>query len=232
MILFHAIAATIGPFIIQGYSKIEGLDGASVFFYKTDTTTGVTTTNSIIEAMQDGSFSLQMGDGTVMVGVNATDGILSCQILNALTVQSAGDVTITSSGNFVTSAGGVSVTGVIATTDGDITTGTGGITAGGDRGVASSGPIVINAPGYGLQLKEGANCVMGITNLTGGSVVIPTSSVTANSRIFLTRQEGGVLANVGNIGVTARSSGNSFTVTSVNVLDTETFVWVIVEPAP
>ncbi len=83
--------------------------------------------------------------------------------------------------------------------------------------------------GMGFKIKEGTNAAMGLATLVGGTLVVNTTKVTANSRIFLTGQ-GGNVANLGTYNVTARTAGTSFTITSSNVLDTNTVAWQIVEP--
>lgn len=92
------------------------------------------------------------------------------------------------------------------------------------------GDVKIGTVGSGLYIKEGANATMGTGTLVGGTLVVSTTKVTANSRIFL-QSEGGTVTNLGTMYISARSAGTSFTVTSSNILDTQTFVWVIVEPA-
>lgn len=97
----------------------------------------------------------------------------------------------------------------------------GRITAGGD--------LKLEAVGGGVYLKEGTNATMGTATLSGGTVTVSTTKVTANSRIFLTPQGGG--ANRGFVVVSARTAGTSFTILSNNVLDTNDVAWLIVEPA-
>lgn len=83
----------------------------------------------------------------------------------------------------------------------------------------------------GLYVKEGTNATMGVATLVAGSVVVSTTKVTANSRIQITIQALGTVTVPTVIGVTARTAGTSFTITSANVLDTSTIAWMIVEPA-
>lgn len=90
--------------------------------------------------------------------------------------------------------------------------------------------IKLNTAGNGLYVKEGANATMGTATLAAGTVVVNTTKVTANSRIFLTIN-GGTLTNVGAIYVSARTAGTSFTVSSLNILDASSFAWMIVEPS-
>jgi hypothetical protein len=91
--------------------------------------------------------------------------------------------------------------------------------------------IKANVVGKGFYVKEGSNATMGIATLVAGTVTVATTKVTANSRIFLTRQTtAGTLGT--SIDVTARVAGTSFTITSNgSVLDTSTVAWMIVEPA-
>ena len=68
----------------------------------------------------------------------------------------------------------------------------------------------------------------GTAVLTAGTVTPTATTVTANTRIFLTSQaDGGV---PGWLRVTARSVGASFTITSSSATDTSTVAYLIVEP--
>lgn len=91
-----------------------------------------------------------------------------------------------------------------------------------------SGDVGINTAGKGLQVKEGSNAKMGLATLTAGSVVVSTTAVTANSRIFITEQATG--GTPGFVRVSARTAGTSFTITSSSGTDTSTVAWMIVEP--
>lgn len=92
----------------------------------------------------------------------------------------------------------------------------------------SSGNVQLKSLGGGLQITEGANASMGRATLVGGTVVVSTTKVTANSRIFLTAQNSG--GTPGFVRVSARSAGVSFTILSSNALDTSDIAWMIVEP--
>ncbi len=82
--------------------------------------------------------------------------------------------------------------------------------------------------GRGLQIQEGTNARMGTAVLTAGAVTVANTSVTANSRIFLTSQADG--GTPGFLRVSARSAGVSFTITSGSGADTSTVAYLIVEP--
>lgn len=81
-----------------------------------------------------------------------------------------------------------------------------------------------------LSVREtGADARMGLATLTAGSVVVNTTAVTANSRIFLAAQAAG--GTPGALRVNARTPGASFTISSSSGTDTSIVAWLIVEPA-
>lgn len=68
----------------------------------------------------------------------------------------------------------------------------------------------------------------GVVTLTAGSAVVADTSVTANSLIFLTAQTTG--GTPGFLGVSTRTPGTSFTITSSSGTDTSTVAYQIFEP--
>jgi hypothetical protein len=96
---------------------------------------------------------------------------------------------------------------------------------------AFTGNLVLGTAGNGLYIKEGTNATMGVTALVGGTKVVSTTKVTANSRIKLGIQALGTVAAPKAVGVTARTPGTSFTITSADGTDTSTISWEIIEPA-
>lgn len=100
--------------------------------------------------------------------------------------------------------------------------------------VLGGSSILADVEASTLELSQGliideTNERMGIATLSGGTVVVNSSSVTANSRIFLTIN-GGTLTNVGTPYVSTRTVGTSFTITSTNASDVSDVAWVIIEP--
>ncbi len=93
----------------------------------------------------------------------------------------------------------------------------------------ASGDLIAGTVGKGLKIKEGVNARMGVATLVTGAAVVPTTAVTAISRIFLTGDADG--GTVGFPRVSGRIAGTSFSITSGNALDTSTVAWLIVEPA-
>ena len=120
------------------------------------------------------------------------------------------------------------------TTTGTLTT-AGGISYGSTKslygGAANfASNVTLSTAGSGVLVKEGSNATMGTAVLVGGTVVVSTTKVTANSRIFLTVQTSG--GTVGSEYISARTAATSFTITSTSGSDTSTVAWFIVEPAP
>ena len=71
---------------------------------------------------------------------------------------------------------------------------------------------------------------MGIVTLVGGTATVATTAALTNSRIFLTVQ-GGTLTNVGDVYISSRVNATSFTITSLNILDTSDVAWLILDNA-
>ena len=87
----------------------------------------------------------------------------------------------------------------------------------------------ISTAGKGLRVREGANAKMGTAVLNGSTeVTVPTTAVTASSRVFLTVNAPG--GTVGAPYVSSRSAGASFGIRSTNAADTSTVAWLIIEP--
>jgi hypothetical protein len=112
---------------------------------------------------------------------------------------------------------------------GGITVSGGGVTFAPNIPLTVNGNIDISGAGYGLEIKEGANCKQGTAVLNGTTaVVVANTSVTANSRIFLTiNTPGGTPASPY---VSAVSAGVSFSIKSTGASDTSTVAYLINEP--
>jgi hypothetical protein len=91
-----------------------------------------------------------------------------------------------------------------------------------------TGNLTLGAAGNKINITEGANASCGVVTLVAGVATVNTTAVTANSRIFLTRQTtSGTLGT--SVDVTARVAGTSFTITSNgSILDTSTVAWLII----
>lgn len=88
-----------------------------------------------------------------------------------------------------------------------------------------SGPVQST---NGFNITEQTNGRMGVATMVAGTIEVANTSVTANSRIFLTVQAAG--GTQGHLSIT-RTAGTSFTITSTSNLDTSTVAWEIKEPA-
>lgn len=98
--------------------------------------------------------------------------------------------------------------------------------------INAAGHISVTVAGKGLKVKEGSNARMGVSGaMTAGTITISTTAVGATSRIFLTPQTLGTITRPAAVGVTARTPGTSFVITSSDNTDTSTVAWLIVDPA-
>lgn len=89
----------------------------------------------------------------------------------------------------------------------------------------------LGTAGGGLAIAEGAGATSGVATLVAGTVTVNTDKVAANSRIQLTVQSLGTVADPKPVAVTARVAGTSFTIRSSDATDTSVVAWVIVSPA-
>lgn len=76
--------------------------------------------------------------------------------------------------------------------------------------------------------STGTAPICGKATLSSGTVTVNTTSVTADSIILLTPQNGG---STGDVYISARTAGTSFTITSSNGADAREIGWLIVEKA-
>lgn len=94
---------------------------------------------------------------------------------------------------------------------------------------SDAGDVIVATAGKGLKVAEGLNAKQGTATLVAGAVTVANTSVTINSRIFLTSNADG--GTPGFLRVSARVAGTSFTITSSSGTDTSTVAWEIFEPA-
>lgn len=89
------------------------------------------------------------------------------------------------------------------------------------------GDVKIDTAGKGLTVKYGTNCKLGTFTLASGAAVVPNTTITANSVIFLT-----LTSPSGTLGTMAYANtltnGASFNVTA-GALDNSTYKYFIVE---
>ncbi|MBD0837362.1 right-handed parallel beta-helix repeat-containing protein [Streptomyces sp. TRM68416] len=86
----------------------------------------------------------------------------------------------------------------------------------------------LGTPGGGIAIAEGTDARLGAATLAAGTATIANTSITATSRVFLTRQAPG--GTLGHLSYT-RDPGVGFTITSSDAGDTSTVEYLIVEPA-
>ncbi|MFD7111502.1 glycosyl hydrolase family 28-related protein [Streptomyces microflavus] len=87
----------------------------------------------------------------------------------------------------------------------------------------------VGGTGGGIAIKEGGNTArLGVTQLVAGTVTVPNTSVTANTRINLFRQSPG--GTLGHLSVT-RTAATSFVITSSSATDTSFVAYELIEPS-
>lgn len=79
-----------------------------------------------------------------------------------------------------------------------------------------------------FSLLDGTNKRMGQATLSGGTATVSNTSVTANTRIFLSHANTG--GTLGHLYISARVASTSFTITSSSATDTSTVNWLLIEP--
>jgi hypothetical protein len=89
-----------------------------------------------------------------------------------------------------------------------------------------NGNLQLGTAGNKLLIATGSNASAGTGTLSGGTVTISTTAVTASSLIFLTDTSGGT--NLGTLSVGTITAGTSFVVNSSNALDSSTFNWHLI----
>jgi hypothetical protein len=80
-----------------------------------------------------------------------------------------------------------------------------------------------------VMVEGGAAARMGTVTLVKGQATVFTSSVRANSRIFLTPQQDG--GTPGTVRVSSRTAGVSFVIRSSSATDRGVIAWVMVDPS-
>jgi hypothetical protein len=91
-----------------------------------------------------------------------------------------------------------------------------------------SGNIEMSTAGNKLIIATGSNASVGTATLSGGTVTVNTTAVTASSKIFLTDATTGALTNIGVPTVGTITAGTSFVINSSNVLDNSNINWFII----
>lgn len=234
-------------FIVQGTTD-AGLSGAQFLgalgtgIVKNTTTTGVlsiavagdfptlnqnttgsaakwTTARNLAGNSVDGSANVAFANKFIVQGTTDA-GLSGAQFLGAL---ATGLVKNTTTTGVLSAATAADVNGALLT---GFTLTIGGGTVAATDSILQGIQKMIGQP----QVKTGTNGKIGTAVLVAGTVTVSNTSVTTNSRIFLTSQSDG--GTVGFLRITAKTAATSFVITSSSLLDTSTVAWLIVESIP
>jgi hypothetical protein len=91
------------------------------------------------------------------------------------------------------------------------------------------GNFKLTSVGNKFLIAEGSNASMGVATLVAGTVTVNNTLVTGNSRIILQGQNSS--GTHGELTISARSVGTSFTITSSSATDTRAVAWLLIEPS-
>ncbi len=143
-------------------------------------------------------------------------------VSGAFSVISAGNLTLQSGGGSsmflkanTTTVCVINSTGLSVNTSG----------TGSTQALEISGNFSLKTAGNYIIIKEGTNGCSGSGTLSSGTATISTTCAKTTSRILITDTGGG--GNIGSIYVSTKNN-NSFVVTSLNILDTSTFDYFII----
>ncbi|HEV3269396.1 MAG TPA: hypothetical protein VGZ69_01965 [Candidatus Rhabdochlamydia sp.] len=96
---------------------------------------------------------------------------------------------------------------------------------------ASVSGVAASDLGAGFLIKEGSNARMGLAQLVSGNATIANTTITANTRIFLTNNDQDALSIISFMRVTGRTPGVSFSISSGITGDVSQVAWLLIEPA-
>lgn len=91
------------------------------------------------------------------------------------------------------------------------------------------GNLILPIAGGGLRIKSGTNSKIGTATLSGGTVIVTNTSVTANSQVLLTPRSTGTLTNIPRVNI---SAGVGFTILTGGSGNDATIDWTIIERLP
>jgi hypothetical protein len=164
--------------------------------------------------------------------LGTTSGSFATVTAGTFTTSTAATAISLASGNVFTGTGSNAAVGFTFTPKG-----TAGLTLTTGALTATNGNVVLGTAGNGLVIKSGANARIGQSTLVLGTKAVANTSVTANTRVLLSRSSKGASTAVGVLeGVVNAGVGftiNSYTpaTAAVETNDISVIDWVLVESA-
>lgn len=143
-------------------------------------------------------------------------------------VPTAGTITIAGGSNITSVAAGSSVTlnlDAVITIDSAVLEDGDLDIQDGDLNLSKDGGKIL---GVAATAAAAGDSAFGSVELVAGTATVLTTAVTANSLIMLTPQDLGTVPSPRPVGVTNRTVGTSFVITSGDAADTSTIGWMIV----
>lgn len=193
-------------------NAISLFGGASTVFYRVSMSASGNT--SLTTGTSYGN--LLVGSAPITTFTSGTHAVIANTVINAVGV-------ITNAGATVANTASLYVTGA----------GSGGtnnyaVLVNSGNTMFANGNISLGTAGNKINITTGSNASIGTATLSGGTVTVNTTAVTANSIIQLTDATTGALTNVGAPTVGTIVAGTSFVINSTNVLDASNVNWFII----
>jgi hypothetical protein len=183
------------------------------------------------------AITLASGNVFTGTGANAAIGFTFTPKGAGDTVFTTGNVTL-SSGNLVLTSGNATLTsGNLVLTSGNATLTSGNLILTSGHETITDGNLLFGTAGKGLSIKSGANARIGQATLAAGTFAVVNTSVTANTRVFITRVSINGSTAVGTLEAVP-AAGVGFTINAltpataaVETNDISIVDWVLIESA-
>lgn len=172
------------------------------------------------------------GGVATWVSLGTTSGSFATVTAGTFTTSTAATAISLASGNVFTGTGSDAAVGFTFTPKG-----TAGLTLTTGNLAMANGNVVFGTAGNGISIKSGANARIGQSTLVLGTKAVANTSVTANTRIFLSRSSKaastalGVLEAVVNAGVGFTINSYTPATAAVETNDISVIDWILVESA-
>lgn len=189
-----------------------------------------TTLTSATFVTSTAATSIQLAGKTFTgIGSDANIGFVFTPKGSSGLTLTTGDMTI-SSGNLVMTSGNATLT------SGNLTLTAGALLLTLGNATLTNGNLILGTAGKGFTLKSGANARIGQSTLILGTLAVANTSVTANTRVLMTRTNINASTAMGFLEAVV-AAGVGFTITAYDATatpetgDLSTVDWILVESA-
>jgi hypothetical protein len=213
---------TVGSSNLVTYSSNVGASSASSMYQFAGSTNAnfrsafAGSSSSIAISVGNNYANTIVGSSVATTAASGTHTWLANLVANSLGTITSGGATVTNTASLY-----VGPANTAGTNNYSLYIDTGNTTIG-------NGNLSLATAGNKLNIATGSNASIGTATLSGGTITVATTAVTASSKIFLTDATTGALTNIGTPTVGIIVAGTSFVINSSNVLDTSSVNWLII----